>query len=154
MSAGSLRPLVLSTDWHRPGVIRAGLETSFSSKNSAELVKCIILFFYASHLGTAVAFVRTHTPTQHTHTTHTTRVQTNLQLYSDLKTTFFLRSPKSSDFVDHGHITTSLWLHARERRTLEPSKRRLYSRRINPRGWGTRRVSALEPGGQHRSVLM
>ena len=49
-------------------------------------------FLLASYLGTAVVSVRTHarTLTQHTHTTHTTRVQTNLQLHSDLKTASFV----------------------------------------------------------------
>jgi hypothetical protein len=45
------------------------------------------------------------------HTTHTTHVQTNLQLHLDPKTASFLRSPKFSDFVSDGHVTIPLWLH-------------------------------------------
>ena len=47
-------PLVLSTDWQRPGIIRTGLETSFSSKNSAELVNCI--FNQAATIGLQYCF--------------------------------------------------------------------------------------------------
>ena len=76
-------------------------------------------FLLASYLGTAVVSVRTHarTLTQHTHTTHTTRVQTNLQLHSDLKTASFLEITEILKFrrrrAHHDPIVTS-----RERGTV------------------------------------
>ena len=45
-------------------------------------------FFETSHLDTVVASVRiqTHTYTTHAHLTHTTSIQPDLQLYTDIKT--------------------------------------------------------------------
>jgi hypothetical protein len=97
-------------------------------------------FLTPSYLGTAVASVRTHA--HYSHHPCTNKPTTTL---------------RSEDRVLL-EITEILWFHRRRARhdpivascvrgrRLEPSKRRLYSRGINPRGWGTRRVSALEPG--------
>jgi hypothetical protein len=41
-----------------------------------------------------------------------TNKPTSLQLHSNLKTTSFLRSLKSFDSVDDGHVTILLWLYA------------------------------------------
>jgi hypothetical protein len=95
---------------------------SISGPNKWMDKKAFVYFFLRLSCGyNGRICLYTRTPTQHTHTTHTTRVQTNLQLQSDLKTASFLRSPKSSDFVGDRHVTNPLWLHVRDRH-LEPAQ--------------------------------
>jgi len=51
------------------------------------------LFFYGSHLGTAVVSVHVHVlPNTRAHLTHTTCTQTSIQLHLDLKTASLKRS--------------------------------------------------------------
>jgi hypothetical protein len=85
-----------------------------------------LFFFYVSSGYSCSICSYTRTLTQHVHTTHTTRVQTDLQLHLDLKTASFLRSPKSTDFASDGHVTIPLWLHAWEADAWNWSKRRLF----------------------------
>ena len=71
-----------------------------------------LLFFSASHLGAAVVSAHIRTPTPHTYAIHTTRVQTDLQLHTDLNRVLIEITGNLQGSVGDGRVTLSLWLHA------------------------------------------